>query len=50
MNRGYRQVGATGERLGLGLKSAAPACRPRSRSEGLRCNLYGANRADVLIL
>ena len=36
MNRGYRQVGATGERLGLGLKSAALACRPRSRSEELR--------------
>jgi len=36
MNGGYRQVGATGERLGLGLKSAAVACRPRSRSEGLR--------------
>jgi len=36
MNREYRQMGATGERLGFGLKSAALACGPRSRSEGLR--------------
>jgi len=34
MKREYRQMAATA-RIGFGLKSAALACGPRSRSEGL---------------
>jgi uncharacterized short protein YbdD (DUF466 family) len=43
MKREYRQMGATA-RIGFGLKSAALACGPRSRSEGLRLAMGKVSR------
>ena len=43
MNREYRQMGATA-RPGFRLNSAALACGPRSRSEGLRLAMDKVSR------
>ena len=44
MNREYRQMGGTAKRIGFGLNSAALACGPRSRSEGLRLAMGKVSR------
>ena len=44
MNREYRQMAATAKRIGFGLNSAALACGPRSRSEGLRLAMGKVSR------
>ena len=44
MNRESRQMSVTAKRIGFGLNSAAAACAPRSRSEGLRLAMRTVSR------